>query len=161
MHPHPLRHINNQLDIRIVVIIRPPRYLSPSSVPIIPLLHFQLTSTHLNILIRHPNIIRIRLQILRRRHHRKLYRPLIPKRLVRPLPNTTDLLNRRNTVVRNQHLSPPISPISTPTKEREGQTEVITVCPSFAATKSLTILGGAFSRRFPPMKWGGSLKRFE
>ena len=36
-------------------------------------------------------------------------------------------------------------------------TLVMTVCPSWSVTKSLTDPGGAAPRWLPPMKWGGTL----
>ena len=44
-------------------------------------------------------------------------------------------------------------------KVEEVFTDVMTLCPSFSATKSLTFDGGAFRRAFPPMKWEGILCR--
>ena len=40
---------------------------------------------------------------------------------------------------------------------REALTFVMTVWPSCEATKSFTLDGGAFSSRFPPMKWSAIL----
>jgi hypothetical protein len=59
---------------------------------------------YLNILVCHPDVIRICLQILWCGHDGKLYRPLISKRLVRPFSHTADFLYGRNTVVRNKDL---------------------------------------------------------
>jgi hypothetical protein len=59
---------------------------------------------YLNILIRHPNVVRICLQILRSGHHCELDCPLVAEGFVGPFPHGSDLLDRGNTVVRDENL---------------------------------------------------------
>jgi hypothetical protein len=60
--------------------------------------------THLDILVRHADVLGVGLQILGRGHDGELDGPLIAKCLVCPLPHGADLLDCRNTVVCNEHL---------------------------------------------------------
>jgi hypothetical protein len=84
VHVHALRHVDNQLDVGVVVVVGPAR--------------------HLDVLVGHANVLGVGLQVLGRRHDGELDGALIAKRLVRPLAHGADLLDRRNTVVCNQHV---------------------------------------------------------
>lgn len=60
--------------------------------------------THLNVLIRHTNVVRIGVEILRCCHHRKLNSPFISKGLICPFSYRSDFFHRGNAIVRNKHL---------------------------------------------------------
>lgn len=85
MHAHPLSNIDNQFHIRVIIVV--------------------CAARDFHILICHADVVCIGLQILRRRHDRKLNRLLIAECLVGPFPHRSDLLDGRNTVVGNQDLS--------------------------------------------------------
>ena len=64
MNTHPFRNVNNQLYIRIVIVICSPRYLVPISSKLKPIPYSLVgITTNLNILIRHTYVIRIGLQV--------------------------------------------------------------------------------------------------
>ena len=84
MHVHALRHVDNQLDVGVVVVVG--------------------SAGHLDVLVGHPDVLGVGLQVLGRRHDGELDGALIAKRLVRPLAHAADLLDRRNAVVGNQHV---------------------------------------------------------
>lgn len=84
MDIHSLGHIDNQLHVGVVVIIR--------------------ATWHLHILICHSDVVCVGLQIFGCRHNSELNRPLVAEGLVRPFPDGSDLLDGSNSVVRNQYL---------------------------------------------------------
>lgn len=158
MDTHPLRNVDNKLYVCVVVVVGSARNLESFSMRTSC---SGLIFTHLNILIRHTNVIRVRLQIFRSGHDRKLDCPLIAKCLVCPFPHGADLLDCRNTVVGNEDLvivkisllplrhQRPIRgkfPVGALLLLADLLTFVMTVCPPWAATKSLTFPGGAASR---------------
>ena len=61
--------------------------------------------SYLYILIRHSNIVCIRLQIFRCSHHCKLYRPLVAEGFVGPFSHRPDFLDCGNTIVGNENLA--------------------------------------------------------
>jgi hypothetical protein len=61
--------------------------------------------TYFNVLIRHTDVICVCCQVLWCGHDSELYSALISKCLVCPFSDTADLLDCRNTIVRNKHLS--------------------------------------------------------
>jgi hypothetical protein len=61
--------------------------------------------SYLYILIRHSNIVCIRLQIFRCSHHRKLYRPLVTEGFVGPFSHRPDFFDCGNTIVGNENLA--------------------------------------------------------
>ena len=84
-----LCNIDNQVDIGVVVVVRP--------------------SGDLDIAIGHTDVLRIDLQIFRSRHNGELDGALCAKRLVAPLSDRTDLLYSGNTVVRDENLKSSIT----------------------------------------------------
>lgn len=62
-------------------------------------------SAHLDILIGHPDVVRICLQVFGCGHDRKLNCPLIAKSLVGPFADRPNLLDGRNSIVRDQYLA--------------------------------------------------------
>lgn len=109
MDIHSLRNIDNQLNVGVVVVIRTTGHLqivicqriapAPLCLPII-----WAQRTYLDVLIRHPNVIRIGVQIFRSCHHRELDGTLVAKRFVGPFSYGTDFFNGGNTVVGNENL---------------------------------------------------------
>lgn len=94
MDIHSLGHVDNQLYVGIVVIIR--------------------ATWHLHILICHSDVVCVGLQIFGCRHDSELNRPLIAESLVRPFPDGSDLLDGRNSIVRNQYLHSHVSMAPSP-----------------------------------------------
>lgn len=84
MNTHSLRNVNNQLDVGVVIIIRAPGYL--------------------HVLISHPDVVCICLQIFRCCHHRELNCALIAENFVGPFSYGSNLLDSRNTVVGDEDL---------------------------------------------------------
>lgn len=84
MHVHALCNIHNELNIGIVVVVGTARYL--------------------DVVVGHPNVVRVGLQIFGCGHDGKLYRPLIAKCFVRPLTDGSDLFHSSNAVVGDQDL---------------------------------------------------------
>jgi hypothetical protein len=84
MDVHPFGDIDDQLDIGIVVVVR--------------------ATGHFHVLIRHSDVVCIRLQIFWRGHHRELDGPFVAERLVGPFSYGADLFDCGNTVVGNEHL---------------------------------------------------------
>jgi hypothetical protein len=102
VHVHALGNIDNELDVGIVIVVGAAGYLhitlgTPSTAP-------SASCTHLNILVRHANVLGIGLEILGRRHDGELDGALISKRLVCPLPHRADLFDCCDTIVCNEHL---------------------------------------------------------
>ena len=61
-------------------------------------------TTHLNVLIRHTNVVCIGSKILRCCHHRKLNSSFISEGLIGPFSYGSDFFHRGNAVVRNKYL---------------------------------------------------------
>ena len=61
------------------------------------------TKTHLDKLVRHPDVLRVDPHVLGRRHRDDRHRALVPKRLVRPRPHRADELDGREPVVGDEH----------------------------------------------------------
>lgn len=61
-------------------------------------------SAHLNILVGHPDVVGISVQVFRRGHDGELYGPLIAKGLVGPFPDGPDLLDGSDPIVCDQYL---------------------------------------------------------
>lgn len=107
MDIHSLGHIDDQLDVRIIVVICASGYLKngekktltiwlPSSA--------RLATAYLHILIGHTNVIGVCPQILRCGHDRELNGPFVAECLVGPFPNRPNLLDSCDTIVGNEHL---------------------------------------------------------
>jgi hypothetical protein len=138
MYAHSLRNINDQFHVGVVVVVRATGYL--------------------HVLICHPNVVGIRLEIFWCRHDGKLYCPLISKCVVCPFSHRSNLFDRCNTVIGNEHLEcRKLALMSNCPTRIKILTDVMTECPSFFATKSFTAPEGATSRLLPPMKWEGRL----
>ena len=84
MHACSFRYIHNQLDICIVIRI--------------------WSTRDLDILVGHADVVSIDPQVIGRRHHCKLDRPLITKHIIRPFPHRADLFHGRNPIVAYKHL---------------------------------------------------------
>lgn len=89
MYVHALCNIDDQFDVCIVVIV--------------------CSSRDLDVLICHPDIICICVQIFWCSHHRELDSSLIAESLVGPFPHRSNLLDCRNTIVGNQDLFADVS----------------------------------------------------
>ena len=112
-----------------------------------------LTATHLHVSIRHPNVVRVGSQIFRSGHDRELDRPLISKGLVGPFSHGSNFFDGRNAIVGNEYLEQSSGQFCSHVQFAEQVlTLLMTVCPSLLVTKSLTELGEAEARWFPPMK---------
>jgi len=85
VHIHSFCHIYDQFHVGVVVVIGSAGYL--------------------DVLIRHPDVVCICLQILWGGHDGELYGPLIAKGLVCPFSYRPDLLDCCNTIVGNQNLA--------------------------------------------------------
>lgn len=101
---HTLCNIDNELDVGIVVVVGTSRNLRPSVSHAHNSQHLPECATHLNILIRHADVLSVGLEILGRRHDGELNRPLIAEGLVCPFPHRADFLDCCNTVICNEHL---------------------------------------------------------
>jgi hypothetical protein len=77
MNSSPLCDIDNDIYIRVVVVVR--------------------SSGDLDVLVGHANVVCIDLEILRGRHDSELDCTLRTERLIAPLPDRADLLDRSNT----------------------------------------------------------------
>lgn len=161
---HTLRNIDNELDIGVVVVVGTSGHLN-AALATASAHRTSSKRTHLNILVRHADVLSVRLEILGRGHDGELDRPLVAKRLVCPFPHRADLFDRCNTVVRDEHLQSTVTsalaPHASPKPLNKGGTGfltlVMTVWPSWAATKSFTLPGAAVLRWLPPMKCGARL----
>ena len=60
-------------------------------------------STHLDKLVRHPDVLRVDPHVLGRRHRDDRHGTLVPKGLVRPRPHGADKLDGREPVVGDEH----------------------------------------------------------
>jgi hypothetical protein len=81
---HALRNIHNHLHVRIIIIVRAAR--------------------HLDVVVRHADVVRVGRQVLWRGHDGELDGALIAEGLVGPFPHRADLLDCGNTVIGNQDL---------------------------------------------------------
>ena len=117
MNLHSLSNIDNQWHIGVIIVIRSSWNLSIHQSQFQFLGNLPSKGTYLNILIRHPDVVCIRLQILRCGHNSKLYSPFVTKRLKRPFPNTSNLLDRGDSIVGDEDLSRGISHYS-PNRQR-------------------------------------------
>lgn len=84
VHIHPLRNIDNQLDVGIIIIIG--------------------STGNLDVLVGHANIVGVGGQIFGRGHHSELDSPLVAEGLVSPFPHRANLFDSGDTVVGNKHL---------------------------------------------------------
>ena len=84
MRTDSLRHIDNELDIRIVVRIR--------------------STGDQDILISHANVLGIDAQVFWRGHHNELDRAVIAKGIIGPCPNGPYFFHRGNAIVTHQYL---------------------------------------------------------
>lgn len=120
------------------------------------------SSRHFDVMISHSDIVGVGCQIFGCSHDGELNSPLVAEGLVCPFPDGTDLFDGGDTIVGNQDLGRsdvsmsvfrprPCCPV------QRSLTFVMTVCPSWAATKSFILDGDAFSSRLPPMKWSATL----
>ena len=101
MHIHPLGDVHNKVHIGIVVVIWASRNL------IEVLVTARVLSNGLayfDILISHPDVVRIGLQIFWCCHHRKLYGSLVAEGFVGPFSHRSNFFDCSNAVVRNQNL---------------------------------------------------------
>jgi len=84
MNAGSLSHIDDKVDVGVIVVVASTR--------------------HFNVSIGHSDVLGIDPQILRSSHDRELDGSLIPKRLVRPLSDRTNLFHSGDTVVGNKDL---------------------------------------------------------
>lgn len=160
---HTLCNIDNEFDVGIVVVVGTARNLSMSVSTVLLALYLvescgcSLLYTYLNIFVCHPDVVCVGSQIFRSSHDSELNGTLVAKGLVSPSSDGSDLFDCGDTVVCNEDLvEDSISSNDTLCSFCCGLlTFVMTVCPSFAATKSFTLDGGAWLSSFPPMKCVG------
>jgi hypothetical protein len=84
MYARSLSNVHNEIDICVVVVVASTR--------------------HLDVTIGHSDVFGVDSEILRRSHDGKFDGSLIPKSLVAPFPDGTDLFYGSNTVVGNEDL---------------------------------------------------------
>lgn len=115
---------------------------------------FRESQPYLDVSVRHSNVVRICLQVLRSGHDSKLYGPFVAEGLVGPFSDGSDLFHGGNSVVGNEHLVDTNQLAATVVSASRTQqlTEVMTVCPSLSFTKSFTRPASATPRWLPPIK---------
>jgi hypothetical protein len=150
---HALGDIDNQLHIGVVVVVSAAR--------------------DFDIVVCHSDVICVGLQIFRSGHDGELNGALVAESLVSPFSDRSNFLDGSNAVVGDQNLCAAgwsaslswgqgalghasgarVCATRSSVWVREILTFVMTVCPSFAITKSFTFESLAFSTLLPPMKW--------
>jgi len=84
MSSSPLRNIHDQLNVGVIVVIGP--------------------TGDLNVLIGHPDIVGVGLEILRRGHDGELDGPLISERFICPFSHGANLFNGGDAIISNENL---------------------------------------------------------
>ena len=115
MNVHSLCNVDNELNVGIIVIVGAAGNLyclvgARANV-------LQLNSgriLYLDVLICHPDVIGVGIQIFRRGHHCELYSPLVAKRFVGPFSYRPYLFDCCNAIIRYEDLAKLVSGIFLP-----------------------------------------------